>query len=168
MGKIHHAGDIELTDDYRFTRKSWIAERAGWGLLMSILAAALLGGLAPGLFSECTARSGALSVDYDRVGHLKTDETILVRLTPRTDDSGRIAFWIDQKFLDDISIQEIRPMPLEVRPEEDRTTFVFAAPPPHSTIAVRLAIAPDKPGRLSGRFGQAKDPGVDVRQFIYP
>src|SRR5689334_24056769 len=105
MGKIHHAGDIQLSDDLRFTRKSWIAERAGWGMLILILVAALLGGVAPGLLSGCTARSGALSVDYDRVGHLKTDETIMVRLTPRADDSGRVSFWIDQKFLDDISIQ---------------------------------------------------------------
>jgi hypothetical protein len=168
MAKLRPAGEIELSDDYRFTRKSWIAERAGWGLLMAILAAAVAGGLAPGLFSDRTAVSGPLSVTYDRVGHFKTDETFTIRLTPRTRESGRVSLWIDQQFLDDVSIQEIRPIPLEVRPEEDRTTFVFAAPPPHSAVTVRLSLAPDRPGRLTGRFGHAGDPGVDIRQFIYP
>jgi hypothetical protein len=170
MGKIHAAGDIQLSDDYRFTKKSWIAERAGWGFLIAIIVAAILGLLGPGLISARTVvgPSGTLAVEYDRFGQFKTEETFRIRLTSRPEDPARVSFWIDQTFLDDVSIEDIQPHPLEVRPEGDRTTYIFAAPERHTTVDVRLEIAPQQAGRLAGRFGQARDSGVDVAQIVYP
>jgi|SRR6185436_9752935 len=168
MAKLHAAQDIQLSDDFPFTRKSWIVERAGWGLLIAILVAALLGGLGPGLFSRRSTASGSLAVEYDRFGHFKTEETITLRLTSRPEDPARVSFWIDESFLDGIRIEEIRPLPLEVRPEEGRTTYLFAAPPRHASVTIRLDVLHETLGRLAGRFGQGKDSIVDVRQFIYP
>ena len=168
MAKLHVSHGIQLSDDFPFTRKSWIVERAGWGLLIAVLVAALLGGLAPGLFSRRTTASGSLAVEYDRFGHFKTEETITLRLTSRPEDPDRVSFWIDESFLDGVSIEKIRPHPLEVRPEEGRTTFLFAAPPRHASVTVRIDVVPERPGPLAGRFGQAKGSLVDVRQFIYP
>jgi len=168
MAKLHRAAGIQLSDDYSFTRKSWKVERAGWGLLFGIVGLALLGVLAPGLVSHRSAAAGYLAVEYERVGHLKTDGTVTVLLTPRPDDSDHVSFWIDRKYLDEVTLDEIQPHPIEVRPGDDRTTFVFPAPPRHSQVAVRLAVVPDRPGRLAGRFGRGGDAGVDVRQFIYP
>jgi hypothetical protein len=168
MAKLHVAHGIQLSDDFPFTRKSWIMERAGWGLLFAILAAALLGGLGPGLFSRRSTASGSLVVEVDRFAHFATEETITLRLTARPGDPDRVSFWIDQAFLDDVRLERIRPLPLEVRPEGDRTTFLFAAPPRHSSVCIRLDVVPERPGNLAGRVGQAKGSVVEVRQFVYP
>lgn len=167
MGQIHRTDEIELSDDLRFTQNSWIAERVGWALLGAILVAAFLGGLGPGLFSARTEAGRSLTVEYDRFGQFKTEGSVNVNLSTHPEDGGRVSLWIEQKFLDDVSIQEIRPHPLEMRSGKDRTTYVFAAPESDGAVRVRFHIVPEKPGRLAGRFGREND-GVDVRQYIYP
>jgi uncharacterized membrane protein YcaP (DUF421 family) len=42
------ASGLELEEDERFLRRSWRAERAGWALMLALIAASLLGALAPG------------------------------------------------------------------------------------------------------------------------
>jgi hypothetical protein len=167
MAKLRHAGDIEISDDPRFSRGSWIAERLGWGILGSVLLAAILGGLGPGLFSSRSAVGPSILVDYDRFGNLKTDQTVTVQLHARPEDQGAVSLWIDKSFLDGVTIQDILPQPIESRPGSDRTTFVFAAPERPETVTVWFSLVPEKPGRLSGRFGR-ESRGVEVRQFIYP
>jgi hypothetical protein len=167
MGNVHPAGRIELSDDPQFTKKSWIAERVGWGFLGFLLLAAVLGVLGPGLFSSRTAAGRSLTVEYDRFGNFKTEATMVVRLSAGPEDGGRVALWIDRKYLDEVSLQEILPLPLETRSGQDRTVYVFAAPPDESRIHVRFRVVPEKPGRLAGRLGRENE-SVDVRQFIYP
>src|SRR6185436_624533 len=113
-----------------------------------LLAAALLGTLGPGLFSRCSAvsPSGSLAVEFHKFGHFRTDEPVTVRLSARPEDQGRVSFWIDRPFLDDVSVEDVWPRPLEVRSESDRTIFVFAAS--GATVTVRFTFVPERPGRL--------------------
>ena len=159
MARLHPVHDIQLSDDLRFTRTSWIAERAGWAGLFGIVAAALLGALGPGLLSTRTVATpdGLLVVTCGRFGNFRTDDALTVRIAARGD------FWIDQSFLDDVAIRAIRPEPAGVRTLPGRTVYTFS-----DAATVRIEFAPQKPGRLSGRFGLGEAIPVQVGQFVYP
>ena len=55
-----------VREDMRFQRRSWIAERAGWIVLAVIALAGLTGIFGTGPLSWQVARSGTLTVHYDR------------------------------------------------------------------------------------------------------
>ncbi len=59
---------IQLEDDIAFQRKSWLVERIGWGVMLTILVAALAGLFASGPLSSKNVESADSSaiVRYER------------------------------------------------------------------------------------------------------
>ena len=53
-------------EDMRFQRRSWIAERVGWAVLIVLALIGLIGAFGTGPLSWQTASGGSLSVEYER------------------------------------------------------------------------------------------------------
>lgn len=60
--------DLEVDQDLAFERKSWAAQRIGWGVMTLAIVAALAGLLGSGPASRTRAETpdGAIAVEYDR------------------------------------------------------------------------------------------------------
>lgn len=151
--------DIELHDDLPFTRKSWTAERIGWGLLVAGVLAGLLGFLGPGIFSGARAE-GPLTVEFDRSERFENPGELRVRLP-----SGVRNLWIENGWLEDVDVQRVRPEPARVQSRPGWTVYSFEG---EEEVDVRLVVEHKRIGRATGRFGVSPDRTVTVSQFVYP
>lgn len=150
---------LQLRDDPAFLRRSWAGERIGWVFLGLLLAAGILGLLGPGWLSRATAE-GPLRVRYDRFGRLDGEAELQIRLAP-PDRS----LWIENRWLDGVRIEGVRPPPASARSAQDWTVFTFDGA---EGVDVRLDILHRRAGALEGRFGASAERSVLVRQLVYP
>ncbi len=164
---VRRVRGIELSDDPTFSRKSWKVERAGWIGLAVFLAAAFVGVLGPGLFSEVRKVDalGRFQAIYERFGHFRSDATLHVVARA---EGGEASVWIGDRYLEDVEITSIRPEPLKVRAEGDGTTYLFATGGGEGSVDVRFEITYQKAGVVKGRLGRSRDDAVAIRHFVYP
>jgi hypothetical protein len=83
MAETQYSGDLVIEQDLRFQRRTWVAQRVGWGVIACVLVAALLGLLGSGPFASRTLDStqGGFRLEYelflrhhiryDRVAHVE-------------------------------------------------------------------------------------------------
>ena len=168
MGTVHRVGSLEISDDPKFTRNSWRAERIGWLGLAAVLVAGILGLLGSGVFSSATAGEAGdpLRVEYERFGHFETDDRLTVWVRPRGNEA-MVSLWIEDRYLDHVEIRDILPRPARIEMKGDRKVYFFDTVG-NDPVQVRFDITYKKAGRAAGRFGTLDSPWVEVRQFIYP
>ena len=169
MATVHRVGMLEVSDDPKFTRMSWKAERIGWWGLAAVIAAGILGLLGSGIFSGVTAGKAGdpLRVDFERFGHFETDDRLTVTFRPRVRD-GLVALWIEDRYLDHVEIREIVPAPARIELQNHRKAYYFPAAEGTDTVQVWFDITYKKAGPLAGQMGTLEGPPVELKQFIYP
>ena len=81
---------LEVHEDMRLVRRSWVVQRIGWGVMAALLLAALLGLFGTGPLSRATATApgGAVTLDYDRFGRYLGPATLLIRVGPGAAPGG--------------------------------------------------------------------------------
>ena len=150
--------EIDLSDDLRFTRRSWKAERIGWAVLYALVAAGLLGFLGPGLFSRKTL-DGPLHVEFDRFERMHKPCDLQARL-----NGGAKNLWVEKSWLQEVEVQSMRPAPLRVSDQGAWTVYSFAG----EDVDVHLSYQHKSAGATEGRFGVAPDKAVAVKQVVLP
>jgi hypothetical protein len=153
------ARDIDLSQDLRFVRRSWVAERAGWGALAALIVAGLLGLLGPGLLSKKTLE-GPLRAEFSRFERLDTPADLKLRL-----QRGARNLWIEKRWLEEVDVESVRPEPLRVSDEGEWAVYSFAA---REDVDVHLGYRYHQAGAMKGRFGVSPDKTVTLKQFVYP
>ena len=162
---IRRVGDLELGQDLDFQRRSWRIERVGWGVMLLMVVAALLG-----LFGGDAVLNQAalgtidsgLHVQYHHVDRVLDPTHLRVEL----DGSGRL--WLANSFLERVLIDEIIPEPEQMIAGEERTTFVFALAEADAAGTVLIYYKPQRIGPLSGQIGVEGGDSYDLHQFIFP
>jgi hypothetical protein len=169
MATVHRVGTLEISDDLKFTRLSWKAERIGWLVLAAVLVAGILGLLGSGVFSSATAgEAGApLRVRFERFAHFEADDRLTVTFRPQV-HGGLSSLWIEDRYLDDVEIREIVPTPERIELQPGRKVYYFPTAAGADVIQVWFDLSYKKAGRLAGRIGTSDAPPVELKQFIYP
>jgi hypothetical protein len=170
MARLHTVGEIQLSDDLPFSRKSWILERIGWAALGLLLAAGLAGLLGPGLFSKTRAGEpgGPIRVEFDRFERRQNEGTLRVELGPLREESGRAGLRIENRYLDGLEIESLRPEPVQVTADSGGTTFLFSKRGDGDGVSVVFEVRFKTFGLLAGRFSRPGGGEVEIRQFVYP
>jgi hypothetical protein len=153
------ARDIDLVEDPRFLRRSWTAERVGWGALAAFLAAGLLGLLGPGLLSGRTAE-GDVRVEYDRFERVQSPSEVRIALAPRARN-----LWVEHRWMEEVEVENIRPQPVRTSRHGEWVVYSFDST---EDVDVRLGVRFLQAGGAKGRFGTAPERSVEVEQFVYP
>jgi hypothetical protein len=163
--------EYPVAEDMAFQRASWIIERIGWGLIVALMLAALLGLFSMGVLSGAKASdgSGALSVEYERFHRNGAGDVMEVTLTP-LDGSGAVLH-LDARFLRAFTIDSVTPEPAEWRGDESGATLHFPQPEGRR-FQVHFSLRPEQVGLVNSRItlGRPADngPAVDLKMFIYP
>ena len=149
--------------------ETWF-HRVGWALFGTIILAALAGLLGPGPLSSrtaCVARS--FCIDYERFVRNHAPAELRIRILKRGDrDSVRLA--LGREFLDATQQESITPEPDHVELLPGGQLHLIRAPRlgPNETLIV-YRYQTDGPFRdLTIRVSAGDEPGLDVRQFVYP
>lgn len=161
---------IDDPGDLRFSRRSWIFERAGWAGLAAVVAAGLAGVLGPGPLSRARADGGADAprVRFDRFVHRQTETRLDVRVPRGLAQDGLVRVWIDRSWHDAVAVVGVQPVPASVQVEPDRLVYAFAAGGGDEALALAFDVEFERPGRRKGRFGAVGGGASKVSQIVYP
>ena len=113
-----------IQEDMRFQRRSWIAERVGWSVLLLLMLVGLSGAFGIGPLSWQTASGGSLSVQYERFQRI----TRLARFTftANAQKGSETQLHLSRGFQDDFEVSDIQPQPARSAAGADGLTLTFA------------------------------------------
>jgi hypothetical protein len=170
MATMQRVGDLEVSQDLDFQRRSWTFQRVGWVVVALLVLAALLGLFGSGPLSQGTvgAQGGPLWVEYPRFARLKAPTTLRLPLGPEAVSGSEVRIWLDRTFLEGVQIQQVTPQPDRVEIGPDRFIYVFQVSDPSQPTAVVFFMQPEETGSLSGRTGLDEGPALSSNSFIYP
>jgi len=158
----------QLTRCHRF---GWTLERIGWGFMAATMLAAVGGVFGDGWLSAAETRGrGAAAVRYPRFGRAHSPLELEVGWTVGARDAAGpdAVLWIDRAYLDDFAIEEVRPPPVAVTLDSERIQYSFRVSEPNVRVAVEFTLRADHGGVFSGSLGFGDEPGLTVRQYIFP
>lgn len=154
----------EFDEDLVFQRRFWKLERIAWmgyALVLAVALAGLTG--AGGPLSHATVQTPDASVEYPRVARWQTTDTMIVRFTPASGDTGELM--VAQRFLDTFEIKSIQPEPASVRATADGVRYVFDI---ENGGTVVLMIGAHNPAIFPDATIQIGEADVAVRTLILP
>lgn len=171
MTQPQRIGDLDLEQDLSFHRRELRAERVGWGLMLLVVVAALLGlfGSGPLSWGQTQSADGQLEVEYDRFARDLAPTELRLTLHPDPAQGEEVRVWLSRDFLQRVQLQQITPEPQSVETGPGRLTYTFPAAPAGSPVRVVFRGQTQGSGLLRGNAGL---PGTaaEVRfsTFIYP
>lgn len=159
---------LEVDQDLEFQRRDWTFERAGWFAMLVVVVAALLGLLGDGPLSRAHRIAGdhSLRVEYGRFERhgARTQLTLFVR---RDSTAGSAAsLWIDDHFLEGVTIDGIEPQPTRQVSVGDRTLFDIAVA--GDSARLTLSFTPLTIGTRRLHLGLMGREPLALSQFVYP
>jgi hypothetical protein len=144
-----------------FQRRSWMIQRVGWVVLALIALAGLAGLTGPGLLSDSTAGSPALSAQYQRFQR----ETKLTRFIVRLPGGGEPRLKLGHEFQTSYEISDVQPQPSRSDAGADGLTWQFDPVP--GVLVVVIWARPRQFGPVTVDL-QGGDARLTLRCFVYP
>lgn len=116
--------EFPVHENMRFQKRSWIVERAGWGLLILIVLVGLTGALGIGPLSWQTASGGSLTVEYERFQRI----TRLARFTfdAKGQTGPELRLHLSEAFQKNFEVSDIQPQPARSTAGPDGIDLSFA------------------------------------------
>jgi hypothetical protein len=163
-------GSIEIDEDIDFQKRSWSVQRAGWVVMLLIVAAALLGLFGGGPVSNAHAGdANLLSIDYERFVRLESPEKITLNIGGAAARGGSsIDLWIDRGWLAKHDVNSIVPEPSETRVTPDKVIYRFDVDSTGVPTRIEFDLETKAMGVLKGRAGIAGGNPVTFNQLAYP
>lgn len=164
------SGNLELGNKLDIQQREWRVQRVGWVVLLLTITLALLGLFGSGPFSNARAGdpAGPLAVDYRRFVRQDAPSTLTFEIGPGQVTNGSVEVWLDSDFLHGVDVSKITPAPTEVRVDDDRLIYQFAAEDFTSPVQVKFALVPQEVGIVSVDVGLVGGPELSFRQVSYP
>ena len=118
---------LETSANTRHSRLEWRMERVGWGAMLLILIAAVVGLLGPGPLSvrNLSLGDGSLALEYNSIEHYEAPGCLVIRARPA---DGAVRLAISRSFCDHTTAESIIPSPVSVEVGDDVVVHTFAVP----------------------------------------
>jgi hypothetical protein len=161
--------DYPIQDDMAFQRRSWLIERAAWGAMGLLAAAAVLGLLSHGPLSKTTASTTndpRLAVTYERLERREASSRFIIRAA-HPQPTREIAVHFGPAFLDAYEIRTMTPQPVRAASGSGGYEGVFAASATGET-EVHITGRAKRFGLVRFRIETPGGAAINVRQFIFP
>lgn len=159
--------ELQLSQDMAHLRRSWVAQRIGWAVMLLIIVAALAGAFGQGgplSQAQATSDDGRLQVRYARVAHYIAPAELDIRLQPGPRATARI--WVDNDYLDEVEITGITPPPSRSQLSGGRTLFEFPVDG-NAPASVKFNLQMRSAGSLRGHIGMEAST-VTIEQLVLP
>ncbi|HMN67567.1 MAG TPA: hypothetical protein PKC28_03420 [Bdellovibrionales bacterium] len=154
--------DLQIQDDIRFQRKTWIVQRVGWILLCVVVVLAFLGFTGPSELTTAKITDANLKLEFPRFARQETDFAVKIELGPGSD---RIE--ISNELLEKINIVEVAPFPRAQIATKEFTVLVFDRDAV-SSVPIHFRLKPLRYGRLHGEIRLAGGEGrADLNPFVF-
>ncbi len=163
-------GDLEVSQDLRFQKRSWAVQRVGWTVMVVIALAAIAGLLGEGPLSTTTLRTedGELTFRYNRIDRHRAPSAFLIGVTGPAVRGGKARVWLDRSFAEGMSIETIHPEPESVEVGAGRLTYTFAVSPNSNEAQITFEVLPQVVGATAAHVGIDDGPALAFRQLVLP
>ena len=170
MSSIQRVGDLDIAQDLRFSRRSWVVQRIAWviGSLLLIGAAAGLFGRGPLSKAEAESDAGDLHVEYERFARHQGRTQLEITVDPADPQAAEVRVWISRAAFDAGKLQNIMPEPDFVEAASERLTLVFRREPDSGPFRISVESEVEEMGPQWTELGVVGGSQVGFRQFLYP
>jgi hypothetical protein len=159
---------LQIASDPRLMRREWRATRLGWALMCAIVVAGLLGLLGSGPVSatSATGDKGLMGVEYRRVLHLETTESMTLVLSPTLVEDGRVTVEMSGPWLDTARVIGAIPEPATqwVVPDGLRWQWTVEE---LGASTIRIDVRAEQPGLMRGQLSAGPD-SLAFTQLVLP
>lgn len=152
--------DLELDEDLRLHKKSWVIQRVGWVLLLVFVVAAALGLFGDGVLGKQKSKSGNATAEYDRFARYESETKILLE----SPDESINTLSLSQTYVEGMRIVRILPEPEINSGDGDDILYRFNGDHRLVTVYVR----PESPGSIRGKLAVNGNSPVNIFHFVYP
>lgn len=167
--------EIEMDPTPALERRwAWV-ERVCVLLMLVLLSLAILTVLGRGPLATASIRqpSAGVEISYERVARLQSPQVLELRLSEGAlPDGATPSVQLSRQFLEHFSIEHVTPMPVTQRPlSNGGVEFGFEADEAGGTRrldSIRIALKPDRIGRMKGRITIGNHRRVKLKQFVLP
>lgn len=166
MSEAQRVGDLEITQDLEFQKRSWKAQRVGWAVIALLILGGLLGVFGRGFAARAVAGypDSPVSFEYERFTPSQSTTSLLLRLGAGVD---RVS--ISKAYLERVQIEAITPQPEAVEARGTHYTYIFRRTAnANEPITVVIHVRPQGFGLLSGEVGVEGVITHGFWQLIYP
>lgn len=169
MATQQQIGSLQVDQDLTYQKRTWTAERIGWGLMLLLVLAGASGLFGGGPLSQATAgqQGDALWVEHPRFARLKAPTELRLHLGAESVSGDTVRVWLDQRYLDSARVDQVSPEPDQVVVGADRLEYVFATAS-GQPLTLTFFLEPEHVGRHVGRIGIEDGPTVEFSQIIWP
>lgn len=159
---------LEVEQDPVFQQRERRMEAVGWGVLALFMTAALAGLLGNGPFSwsEAGSADGAVTVQYQRIAHADSDDTLTVAVAPAVSTDGTVEIELSGPWTDAVQVRSISPQPEQQQAGPGVLRFVVAAEP-GEPVQLSLSFRANAAGWSEGQVSSAGT-AVEFRQLVLP
>ncbi|HSB93027.1 MAG TPA: hypothetical protein VLC28_07925 [Flavitalea sp.] len=158
--KIDHK-ELQLEQDLKWTERSWIIQRIGWGLLLSFVLLAALGAFGTGMLSKVHLQSGLYSVDYERFGRFQMPQEFKIMAHAR---NGKVVVKVPQSFTENYEISSSLPQPSQQLFDSSHIKLEYAA---NGSVLIMIEVEAEQTGTHNAAL-IINDQVFSISQFIYP
>jgi hypothetical protein len=160
--------DLEISEHPEFQRREWRFLRFGWAFIALFLLAGLLGLLGPGPLSWATAQSetGRVHVEYQRLVHLDTEDTLNVRIDGAAVTDDTITLTLDHGWAQAVEISGITPEPESETSGSEGLELEFNSTP-GTPVLLQVRYQPNEMGSMRLDASVA-DETASFTQFVIP
>lgn len=165
-----HVGDLEISQDMEFQRRSWTVERVGWVLMLLFVVAAALGLFGGGgPFSDITTGSETddLQIQHPRFAREGRPMSLSIQAQP-AEGQGSLRLHFDEAYIAYFQMDQIMPVPSQVEAGGGQIIYVFALANAGDRITIMFDMTPEYSGLVSGQIGIEGSPAFTINHFIYP
>lgn len=161
------AKKIEVSQDLKFQRQAWTAQRAGWVVMLLAVVAAVAGlcGMGPAAHAEVS--QGAITVEYDRLTRYQRPVQLSAELTAEAISEGSAQVWISRDYVEAMNLEKVVPEPESVEVQPDRLVYTFQAAE-GGPVRITFDMRTSRVGLHEIRMGVVDGPSVSVTQVVYP
>jgi hypothetical protein len=167
MGKPQQGNGLQLKVDADHERSEWFVQRVGWGLMLLLAVAALLGFLGKGPFSDAQAGKVGddLYVEYERFVRHEAPFSLKIYCKPGSSDQFTLS--IDRAFLDRSEVKEIQPIPVTATTAGGECIFTFSSTGDTNQL-VTFRLESDTFGKVENAVSFNGKSKHKLQQFVWP
>jgi hypothetical protein len=164
------SGDLEISEDLEFQRRSWAWEHAGQWVVAAFVVAAMCGlfGGGPVSRTTTTGEGGLLQVEYPRFVRNQSDYQLKIQVESAAVREGKIHLWIDTALADALHIEAVSPEPETVDLGDERMLYQFRVGAAERLAPIVLRAKGDAMGLERGRIGLLEGEAVLLQSFFFP
>ncbi len=162
MGQIIRVGDLEISQDLDYERKSKKFRQVSAVVWAAIVVAALLGLFGTGSLSDASMSEGELEVEYERFTRFGTTTELSIESGA---GEGKTNIAISRSYLAELEISDILPQPDSTTVRPDRVVYTFDVQPP---TAVKFFATPREIGAQKATVWGPDGAALSYTQIVYP